>query len=212
MDLALLVLRLAVGGVLVAHGLQKLTGAFGGPGPDASATFFDALRFRDPAMAVRLGGWTETVGGGLLMLGALTPLAAAAVIGVMLTAILVVHLRHGMWNQDGGSEYPLVLAVVAAAVALAGPGALSVDHLLGLTLAGYAWGGTAIFVGVVAAGAALSLRDVGGTRPAAAVVDAEGTGHAGDLAPIDEADEFISLAVSDDDRQARRQRVGASRG
>jgi putative oxidoreductase len=66
--------------------------------------------------------------------GLLTPLAAAALIGAMLVAIARVHWANGLWNANGGVEWPLVLATVAFVVGLTGPGTYSLDHALGIAL------------------------------------------------------------------------------
>src|SRR5205809_157835 len=71
--------------------------------------------------------------------GCLPPLGAAAIIGVMLNAILSVHAPKGLWVQNGGFEYPLVMIAVAFAIAGAGPGALSVGGAFGRDFAGTGW-------------------------------------------------------------------------
>jgi hypothetical protein len=76
----------------------------------------------------------------------------------MINAAVAAHGRAGLWAQNGGYEYPLVLAVVAAGLAITGPGRVSVDAALGLELAGLGWGLGAVAVGVVAAVGALSTR------------------------------------------------------
>jgi putative oxidoreductase len=86
----------------------------------------------------------------LLTLGLLTPLAAAAIIGVMAAATLSVHVAKGLWNTNGGYEFPLVMAASAAAVAIAGPGRYSLDALFGWDLDGLAWGVGAVALGLVA--------------------------------------------------------------
>lgn len=69
----------------------------------------------------------------MLTLGFLTPLGCAAIIGVMLNAIVSVHWPKGIWATNGGFEFPLTLAIVAAGIAFTGPGRVSVDRALGLT-------------------------------------------------------------------------------
>src|SRR6266571_698314 len=77
MDIGLLLLRLAVGLTLAAHGTQKLFGWFGGPGLDAVGQFFVMLGFLPGRRNALMAGLAETGGGVLLALGFLTPLAAA---------------------------------------------------------------------------------------------------------------------------------------
>jgi hypothetical protein len=65
------------------------------------------------------------------ILGLLTPLAAAIIIGVMINASLAVHADKGVWNADGGYELPLALAAAAACLAFVGPGSVSADRHIG---------------------------------------------------------------------------------
>ena len=164
MNIGLLLLRVVVGGLFVGHGCQKLFGWFGGHGPRGTAGFFSSLGYRRPELMALVAAVAETTGGTLLALGLLTPVASAAIAGVMLNAIVAVHLRNGLWVTSGGFEYPLVLATVAVALAFTGPGAFSVDAVLDLTLGGVRSGLLALVLGVVSAAGALSLR----RRPVAA--------------------------------------------
>lgn len=131
-DLALLVLRLVLGVIFVAHGAQKLFGSFGGPGLKGTAGFFEQLGIR-PAypMAVVVGA-IEFFGGILAALGFLMPVVAVGLISVMIGAILTVHLRHGFFAQSGGYEFNLALIGIALALLLAGAGSYSLDAALGL--------------------------------------------------------------------------------
>src|SRR5215470_5121297 len=118
MNIGILLLRLAVGLTLSAHGSQKLFGWFGGPGLNSTGYFFEErLGFHPGRRHALLGGLAETGGGLLLALGLLTPLAAAAVISVMVVAVFSVHAQKGLFMHNGGYEYNLVLAVAALALA-----------------------------------------------------------------------------------------------
>lgn len=149
MDLALLVLRLAVGLLFVGHGAQKLFGAFGGAGIDGTAATFDKIGLRPARVHATAAGCAELGGGLLLVLGLLTPLAAATITAVMVTAIVTVHARNGVWNTEKGFEYNLVLIAAAFAIAGAGPGAWSLDHALGLDLGGAEWALAALAAGLL---------------------------------------------------------------
>jgi putative oxidoreductase len=129
-DLGLLALRVGVGGTLVAHGTQKLFGWFGGGGPDQTGAMFEQIGFRPGRPHAVAAGVNEAGGGALLVLGLGTPGASAAVVGTMLVASSM-HIDSGFFNTEGGFEYPAVLGWSAAALALTGPGALSLDHVLG---------------------------------------------------------------------------------
>jgi len=109
MDIGLLLLRLTVGLTLAAHGAQKLFGWFGGAGLDVIGQFFEPLGFYPGRRHALMAGLVETVGGLLLALGLLTPIAAALVFSVMLVAAVSVHLKKGFFIATGGYEYNLVI-------------------------------------------------------------------------------------------------------
>ena len=149
MNLGLLLLRLAVGLTLAAHGTQKLFGWFSGPGLTATSQFFTMLGFPPGRRHAFTAGLAEIVSGVLLAVGFLTPLAAAATIAVMVVAVFTVHLSKGFFNQNGGYEYNLVLSVAALALAFTGPGSMSFDTFLNYSYSGTVWGVAAFLVGVV---------------------------------------------------------------
>jgi putative oxidoreductase len=133
-DLGILVLRLVVGGLMFGHGAQKLFGWFGGYGLAGTGAFFAGhLRLRPAAFWTVMAGLTEAGGGLLLALGLLSPLGSLGIIAAMLLAIILVHWPR-LWMTDNGVEYHLVLIAAVAAVALAGPGAYSLDAALGIAL------------------------------------------------------------------------------
>lgn len=129
-DIGLLSLRLGVGGTLIAHGAQKLFGWFGGGGLAGTGGFFDSMGFRPGKVNAALAGAGEAGGGALLALGLATPAAGAAAAGTMAVAASM-HKDKGFFIQGGGYEYPAVLALTAASLALGGPGQLSLDAALG---------------------------------------------------------------------------------
>src|ERR1700758_1582065 len=102
MNVGLLLLRLAVGLTIAAHGAQKLFGWFGGPGLDGTGQFLETIGFRTGRGQEAMAGLAEMVGGLLLTLGLLTPLGAAAVIIVMIVAIFSVHINKGFFGQNVG--------------------------------------------------------------------------------------------------------------
>ncbi|MCU1485874.1 MAG: mhqP 3 [Actinomycetia bacterium] len=148
-DVGTLALRLGVGGALAAHGAQKLFGSFGGPGREATGQAFGHLGFPNPDQAVLAAAAGELVGGTMLAAGLATPAAAAAVIGTMRTASDV-HKSNGFFAASGGYELPATYGLAAAAIALKGPGKLSLDHLLGYRLARPWMAMAGIAAGVVA--------------------------------------------------------------
>jgi putative oxidoreductase len=150
-NIGLLALRAGVGGALVAHGVQKLRNR------DGATAGFRAMGFPEPAKAVTAATACEVGGGALLVAGLATPAAAGAAIGAMGVASDVGR-ANGFFNQDGGFEYTMNLAVAAGAIALAGPGACSVDHLLGYRLARPWMAVTAIVAGIAGAVAVARTR------------------------------------------------------
>src|SRR4051794_41496470 len=113
MNLALFILRLAVGGFFVGHGAQKLFGSFGGHGLDGTGQFFESLGMRPGRQHARVAGIAEFGGGLLLVFGLLTPFAAAAITAVMIVAILTGHPQKRAGATDRG---------LADKVALIAPG------------------------------------------------------------------------------------------
>ena len=133
MDTELLLLRIVFGLGLAAHGAQKLFAWFDGRGVRGTGRFLETLGFYPGKTFAVLTGLGEVGGGVLFGLGLLTPLGAAMMIQVMIVAMLTVHAENGFFNDRNGIELPLLYAVVAAAVALSGPGQYSLDHAIGLT-------------------------------------------------------------------------------
>jgi putative oxidoreductase len=149
MNIALLVLRVVVGGLFAGHGAQKLFGWFGGHGLEKTGGFFESIGFRPGTPLAFVAGAAELGGGLLLAFGLLVPAAALLLTGVMVTAIAAVHWQKGLWNQDGGIEFPLVLATVAFAVAAIGAGRYSLDTAFGIDWHGLWWALGAVGVGAI---------------------------------------------------------------
>jgi putative oxidoreductase len=149
MDLGLLALHGVVGLLLVGHGAQKLFGVFGGHGVEGTAGFFESLGLRPGRLHALAGGTAEVLGGALLALGLLVPVGALLVIAVMTTAARSAHKGKGVWAQNGGWELPLINGTVAFALAAVGAGKISLDHALGIHMAGAGWAVGALGLGVV---------------------------------------------------------------
>lgn len=188
MGIARLGARALIGGLFIGHGTQKLFGWFDGPGRPGTEAMMESIEMRPGKVHAVLAGVTETVGGSLLAAGLATPLASAALTGVMTTAITKVHLPNGPWVSKGGWEYNAVLIGVVTALTETGPGQLSLDHLLGIERSGTRWALGALGTGVAAAFATMALGRRGGQmRPAvAASTDATtGTGSQDDSLAVD---------------------------
>jgi putative oxidoreductase len=129
-DVGLLVLRAAMGSILFVHGAQKLFGWFGGHGIEGTAAGWEKIGFRPGKANVVAAGLGTAGGGALLALGLATPAAGATVTGTMAVAAEM-HVPGGFFAHEGGVEYVAFLSIAGAALALTGPGELSVDALLG---------------------------------------------------------------------------------
>ena len=151
-DLALLVLRIAVGVVISMHGFMKLGWVGKGGSPAGVAGWFGGqLGFRPGVFWAWVSILAEGLGGVLVALGLFGPFPAAAVTADLVVVTIVAHVPKGFWAGNGGWEFPVPLAAGAFAVALIGNGTYSLDAMLGLkysdTLVGLWW--IAIVVGVV---------------------------------------------------------------
>jgi putative oxidoreductase len=156
MRLGRLIARLIIGGLFFGHGAQKLFGWFGGPGLEGTEQMMDKLDMKPPKEQALLASWAETAGGGLLVAGFLTPLAAAMLTGSMITAIRKVHWSNGLWASNQGYEYNLALIGALAALIDGGPGRPSLDGAFGIECTGPAWTVAALAAG--AAGSTLAIE------------------------------------------------------
>lgn len=157
MDLGRLAARVVIGGLFIGHGTQKLFGWFGGPGMAGTEQMMTSLQLQPARANAYAAGVTETVGGALLAVGAVTPLPAAGLIGTMLTAIRTVHAPNGPWAAQGGWEYNAVLAASLMALVDAGPGDPSVDAALGTGRSGPKWALAALGAGAVSSALVVAL-------------------------------------------------------
>jgi putative oxidoreductase len=130
-DLAAVLLRAALGVVMFAHGWNHL---FGPGGVAGTARWFGSMGLRPPRLHALASGVTELGAGTCLVLGLLTSLQCGAVVGVMTVAFVTTHRRNGffIFRPGEGYEYVGFLAVTAVALAVLGPGRLSLDHALGI--------------------------------------------------------------------------------
>lgn len=155
-DIASLVLRVSVGGTLIAHGWNH---AFGGGRIEGTAGWFESLGLRPGRLHALMATATEIGAGLLLLLGLLTPLAAAGAVGTMAVAFVIAHLRNGffIFRPGQGYEYVLMIIMVACALGALGGGAVSLDRALGISGELSGWTGLAITALAGGLGAALLL-------------------------------------------------------
>jgi putative oxidoreductase len=172
MKLGITVLRLLVGGLFMGHGLQKLIGWFGGPGPEGTGQMFESLGLRPGKVHAHAAGVAEAGGGALLATGLLTPLGTSMVTGSMTVAVHKVHWRNGVWITNQGFEYNAVLVAAALAIAAEGPGPLSLDHVLGTERSGIPVGLAAVAAGILGGAAVIALASRAGEEPEVAATEA----------------------------------------
>lgn len=149
--IAALLLRAALGGTMIAHGVKH------GRSLPGTAGWFGSIGFRQPMLQARASAAVEIGSGAMLLAGAGTPLAAAAVVGTMSVAARSVHQQNGFFITAEGWEYVANLAAAAVAVAAIGPGPLSVDSVAPTCRRLQGATGAAIAIGVGLAASAVQL-------------------------------------------------------
>ncbi|OSC40467.1 DoxX family protein [Mycobacterium decipiens] len=157
-NLGLLMLRVGLGAVLIAHGLQKLFGWWDGQGLNGFKNSLSDIGYQHAEILAYVGAGGEIVAGVLLVLGLFTPLAAAGALAFLINGLLAgisaQHSRPFAYFLQDGHEYQIALLVMAAAVILSGPGRYGLD-------AGRGWaqrpfiGSFVALLGGIAAGIAI---------------------------------------------------------
>jgi len=155
-DIGLLIVRLAVGLTFAAHGAQKVLGWWAGPGFAGWTGAITRMGLRPAPLWAALSAGVELLGGVLLALGFLTPIAAALVVAQSVYIVLRVHLPRGFWNKNGGIEFPLQLLAGALLIVATGPGAIAIDPAVGLEF-GVWWRVAFLVVAVIGALAAMAI-------------------------------------------------------
>lgn len=125
-DFALLILRIVLGAVFVAHGYRRWFQT----GTGETANQFAQWGVPQPRLSAYLAGSVELIGGSLLIIGLLTTLVAGALALLAAAAAYFVHLGNGFFAEAGGVEYPVVLAVSLLIVVVFGAGRVSLDGVL----------------------------------------------------------------------------------
>jgi putative oxidoreductase len=132
LNLALMIFRWAIGAVFIAHGVNHI---FGGGKIAGTGRWFESLGMKPGWLHAWTASLTEIGAGILLLLGLLTALGGAGVVGVMLVAWITNHLKNGffIFRPGEGWEYVMVLTVSGFALAMLGPGQWSLDHAFNIT-------------------------------------------------------------------------------
>jgi putative oxidoreductase len=167
LGIGLLLVRVAIGVIMAAHGAQKLLGWFGGYGLRGTGQFFEQLGFQPGPAFAAAASISEIVSGLLVALGLLGPVGPALMISVMIVAAMTVHWEHGLFAANNGIELPLLYGITAFGLALTGFGQYSLDNWLGI--AGHVpviatW--IVLAIGIVGGFGNLALRRRPATTPA----------------------------------------------
>ncbi len=140
-DTALLLLRVVFGVFFAIHGINKLRSGIAG-----TTAWFAGIGMKWPGLQARMAAGTEILAGFALAVGLLTPLAAAAILGVMVVATWTAHRDSGFFIYNNGWEYTVSIGIVAVALGISGPGRFSIDGQFGWDLTG--WNGTIVVLGL----------------------------------------------------------------
>ena len=150
-DFGLLILRFAIGGTFFAHGMQKVFGLWGGPGVGGFATSLQTYGYQQPTTLSWAGGIAELVAGAFVVLGVVTPFAAAGLLAIKINAVLV-KLSSGYFLTSAAGvnavEFDVVLGLGAAALVLTGPGRIALDNGRAWHRRPGSWGVLALVFGI----------------------------------------------------------------
>lgn len=125
-DAALLLFRVMLGIIFVAHGWEKLFIS----GTTATTGQFSAWGVPQPALSVWIAAVAELLGGAFLVVGLLTTFVAGALALLMLAAVYFVHLGAGFFVSTNGLEFPLLIIISLMMIVVFGPGRASIDGVL----------------------------------------------------------------------------------
>ncbi|SEA92803.1 DoxX family protein [Marinobacterium iners] len=125
-----LALRVPAGVIFMAHGAQKLFGAFGGYGLEGTGQWMASIGLEPGYLMALLAGSAEFFGGLAILIGLLVRPAAAALAFAMLVAIFAVHIGNGLFMSNNGYEFALSLLAIAVSLLISGGGNLSLDRML----------------------------------------------------------------------------------
>ena len=155
-NLALLIFRCGIGGVMLAHGINHI---WGGGKIEGTAGWFGSMGMRPALLQAWLASITEIAAGAALVLGFLTPLGGAGVVGTMSVAWAINHRGNGffIFRPGEGWEYVMTLGLCGMLIGTVGPGEWSIDHALDLVDDLTGWTGLLLSAGLGIAGAAVLL-------------------------------------------------------
>lgn len=148
MDEALLLLRISLAALMFGHAAQKLFGWFRGNGITKHGAIFESIGLKPGKLMVVFAGLTELAGLALVASGFLTTLGATMLLATMLVAAASLF-HNGVWAHLGGYEVALTYGLIAIVIMVSGPGAYSIDSILGLEFSGVVWALAGIAVAFV---------------------------------------------------------------
>lgn len=134
-DLGVLLLSVGTGLTFAAHGAQKVFGWWGGPGMAGWQGAVASMGFRPAPLFAVVSAYIELIGGLLLAIGLITPVAAAALVAQSVVIVFQAHWSKGFFNRNGGIEFGMIMGIAAATALLIGAAAFSVDAVLGIAFA-----------------------------------------------------------------------------
>jgi putative oxidoreductase len=157
-NLVMLTLRVGAGLMIMMHGYAHIWKK-GKSSINGTAGWFGSMGMKPPLVQAWLASITELGAGALLVIGFLTPLAAAGLFGVMVVAFLIAHRSNGffIYNEGQGWEYVAMVMLMAITIGSLGAGEWSVDNALGVELWTDGWRGLLTVVGAGGGGALLLL-------------------------------------------------------
>lgn len=155
-DIASVILRLAIGSTMLAHGWNH---AFGGGKLPGTARWFESIGIRPGRLHATFATVTELGAGTFLLLGLLTPLCAGAVVGTMIVALIANHMKNGyfIFRPGEGYEYVLFITLASLALGAVGGGRVSLDRAFAIADNLDGWEGLAIAAGLGFGGGGLLL-------------------------------------------------------
>ena len=155
-DFALFVFRCGLGAVMLAHGVNHI---WGGGKIEGTAGWFGSMGMKPPRAQAWLASGTEIAAGAALVLGLLTPLGGAGLVGTMAVAFVINHRGNGffIFRPGEGWEYVMTLALCGMVIGTIGPGGWSLDRALDIDDELIGWTGLGLSAGAGLVGAALLL-------------------------------------------------------
>ena len=151
-NIASLILRLTIGLMIMAHGYNHI---YGGGKIKGTAGWFASMGMKPGILHAWLASVTELGAGTMLLLGLLTPLAAGAVMSVMIVAWITAHRANGffIFKPGQGWEYVAFVAFTCVALGTIGAGKWSLDNALDFPIKPGSWLGFLVAAGAGIGGA-----------------------------------------------------------